>query len=622
MIRRVPSRQRVVSWDAFDATTPVLEESSSTESTGLNVVVNQDGKRLRSSFDIQESQPNGTRNSHLSTEISPVVVTRIPSDEQEKIDIKPVAFLTPKDLPGETDLLSTMLTTDLQLHLLEFLNDSSLSSVCRVSSHFRELLLHSIEAKELWKTMIRRKWPVLQRNIQILKNKEERPSQMPFLLSLAASSTPTCIDPSTFRCTKHNDLEAHIMDNNRIYAPNLLRQRRQRIAIVDRHGRQHVLLMPTSDEVLQINVGNPATKAYQFIGRIGEGNRCIRADQSLPRPQQRESQQREADEEEEQQQSRHRRLPSLLERLRGRLNSSLATATTSQLPFPQQPVRRQLFFATLHRGSSSNLESSSDNSSSSTGGIETAASSPRMSRWINHSNRCLPFTIAPQLSTTSSPPRPFVVPFCVDNGKCYTYDLTPRWISYFEITIENETSIVMDDLNSTTSTWQQQQQLTDTPLEHTAPAGRAKPCVAIGIATRSFPLHARMPGWDTHSYGYHGDDGGLYHGSGLMVRTCGPSFGQGDTVGCGIEYGSCWDEEPTVFFTRNGVFQNSIPLDVAQGHLLRSGRSTIPQRDWYPVVGLDASWPVSCNFGLDGRAFVFDLKRRIREKENAMTCVV
>ena len=97
-------------------------------------------------------------------------------------------------------------------------------------------------------------------------------------------------------------------------------------------------------------------------------------------------------------------------------------------------------------------------------------------------------------------------------------------------------------------------------------------CVSIGLATRHFPLLGKQPGWDRQSIGYHGDDGALFHGSGTGSRNFGPSFGAGDTVGCGIDY-----RAGLVFFTRNGQ-----PVGTAQvGNEQLTG-------EWWGVVGLDS----------------------------------
>lgn len=46
----------------------------------------------------------------------------------------------------------------------------------------------------------------------------------------------------------------------------------------------------------------------------------------------------------------------------------------------------------------------------------------------------------------------------------------------------------------------------------------------------------RLPGWEPHSYGYHGDDGHAFHGSGLG-RAFGPRFTTGDVVGALLDRG-------------------------------------------------------------------------------------
>eukprot|EP00937_MAST-01D_sp_MAST-1D-sp2_P001195 g1195.t1 len=62
-------------------------------------------------------------------------------------------------------------------------------------------------------------------------------------------------------------------------------------------------------------------------------------------------------------------------------------------------------------------------------------------------------------------------------------------------------------------------------------------CIAVGLCTGEFSLVGRQPGWDRRSFGYHGDDGAIFHGSGESSQRWGPSFGEGDTIGCGIAYG-------------------------------------------------------------------------------------
>jgi hypothetical protein len=70
--------------------------------------------------------------------------------------------------------------------------------------------------------------------------------------------------------------------------------------------------------------------------------------------------------------------------------------------------------------------------------------------------------------------------------------------------------------------------------------------VAVGFCTKDDKLTG-MPGWDSSSWGYHGDDGGLFHGSAYSAQCYGVEFGTKDVVGCGFNAG-----ENTIFFTING----------------------------------------------------------------------
>ena len=68
----------------------------------------------------------------------------------------------------------------------------------------------------------------------------------------------------------------------------------------------------------------------------------------------------------------------------------------------------------------------------------------------------------------------------------------------------------------------------------------------MGLAAGDVKLE-RLPGWDARSYGYHGDDGHAFRGSGTG-RPYGPTYGAGDVVGVLFNLA-----ERTVSFTKNGI---------------------------------------------------------------------
>jgi hypothetical protein len=69
--------------------------------------------------------------------------------------------------------------------------------------------------------------------------------------------------------------------------------------------------------------------------------------------------------------------------------------------------------------------------------------------------------------------------------------------------------------------------------------------VYIGVRPKASSLDS-LPGFDSTSWGYHGDDGGIFHDSENLSSS--ESFGLGDTVGCGFD-----SRDRTLFFTRNGL---------------------------------------------------------------------
>ena len=192
-------------------------------------------------------------------------------------------------------------------------------------------------------------------------------------------------------------------------------------------------------------------------------------------------------------------------------------------------------------------------------------------------------------------------------------------------------------------------------------------CVAVGLATKSYTLKSKLPGWTKDSYGYHGDDGLRFHGSGIGKRF-GPKFGQGDSVGVGLVYlDSCtngpqfspplserhgvewvdqcklalavnrsapaasieermpWPElsfeeiaknwprstrrGASIFYTLNGTFLGPAFTGVDV------------QKSWYPCVGIDGLCPVKFNFGADARnPFLYDV-RSLNEAFLAKSCL-
>lgn len=131
-------------------------------------------------------------------------------------------------------------------------------------------------------------------------------------------------------------------------------------------------------------------------------------------------------------------------------------------------------------------------------------------------------------------------------------------------------------------------------------------CVAIGLSTSRFRPAAKMPGWDADSFGYHSDDGGIFHGAGDMERQYGSTYGVGDTVGCGIDY-SHGEGGGSIFFTLNGNFLGYAWTNVAAISL---------GEDLYPTVGVDTNCPLEINFG--SRPFAFDLGSFVEDQRQSI----
>lgn len=102
--------------------------------------------------------------------------------------------------------------------------------------------------------------------------------------------------------------------------------------------------------------------------------------------------------------------------------------------------------------------------------------------------------------------------------------------------------------------------------------------LAIGLTTRPYPLF-RMPGWNKYSVGYHSDDGRKFLDDGTGGQDYGPSWAQGDTVGCGYR-----PQEGTVFFTLNGRF-------------ISNAFSGLEPHHYFASIGADGTAKIRINFG-------------------------
>ncbi|PIC54679.1 hypothetical protein B9Z55_003833 [Caenorhabditis nigoni] len=130
-------------------------------------------------------------------------------------------------------------------------------------------------------------------------------------------------------------------------------------------------------------------------------------------------------------------------------------------------------------------------------------------------------------------------------------------------------------------------------------------CMGVGLSKANGDL-TRMPGWDPHCYGYHGDDGNFFNACG-HGKSYGPRFGKHDVIGCGID-----TNLNIVFFTKDGQL-----LGIA--HEGKPGE----MENLYPTVGLRTPGEkLYANFGQ--YPFKFDLddyrqilnNRKVRMIEN------
>jgi len=449
-MRRVSSRQRFALWDNFEAVSLDCDGDGDSYDENLEDVT------------LKRKRPE-VRNTEEPREVARVV----PAYDWE-IDRS-------ADLHLPTEFPLNSLNDDLAVSVLEFCDLRSIRDVMQLNHRYRDLVT-SDTAGLLWKNIICQKWKWLSPDTMLCVDTLHLPTvgsrdvrtNFALLMTLAAAVSPTCIDESCFTPCRWSQtlrrLRSRQTDENKLEL--------ETVAVKD------------------------GGKAVRFTGLVGVGDRCIRSDHPLPRPE--------------------------------RIYSNVFFESLEDLILRYSPLPKE------------------------------------QDEQINDTPEW----------------RPFVSPFVtkIDDDGRPVISLSPRLISYFEVSIMNAPPA--DPSNDALGL-----------LPHGFSRFEQE-CTAIGLANEYFSLHTRMPGWDSCSYGYHGDDGGIFHSTGHMLREYGPTFGAGDVIGCGIDY-----YERAIFYTHNGNFL---------GYAFTSMTDRELEKDWYPVVGIDSKSVIQCNFGQTPYVFDFD----------------
>ena len=518
-MKRVSSRQRLVSWDAFDATaihapddddddceeeyTDCFVPASTTIDDDEFVVGGGPSLSSESNEGVVPSTttPAGCRKRERSSKIKSVEVppstatipTIIPRYPWEVIEDSPALKLPPLPLPPS--LGGVLVTTDEQqpnleslfedisLEVMSFLSVQELGNVMSLNRKFRQMILSS-NARSLWVQHCQSKWGKLlgassstslldgrltvQDNLYLptaTGSYQKFNANLRLMLSMTSTThMPTQIDKSLLESA--NDRHSQSRRQN----PN-------------RSGTLHCHQDSTTGDDL-----------FSYIGPVGNGDRCIRSDQPLPKPIQRKIVTTLTKKNKSCNNSSKRRNPKIFKRSGSSGSTGSSSSSSSSSPWKASSLNG------FHRRQSS----------------FKAGGNALLDILCRGAAKAVAKTCRCSSSSISQQPtyRPFVSPYVDQDGT--TINVTPRMVAYFETTIMPLQQSEPNDEDVP----QLPQIMMNNPMLQPQRQRRVE-CTAIGIATKSFHLHSRMPGWDTHSFGYHGDDGGIYHSSGGMVEQFG-----------------------------------------------------------------------------------------------------
>ncbi|KAK4514601.1 U4/U6-U5 snRNP complex subunit prp31 [Mucor velutinosus] len=121
--------------------------------------------------------------------------------------------------------------------------------------------------------------------------------------------------------------------------------------------------------------------------------------------------------------------------------------------------------------------------------------------------------------------------------------------------------------------------------------------IGIGFCRRINSLD-RFPGWEEHSWGYHGENGHVFSGPGTE-KAYGPKYGTGDIIGCGIDF-----RDMSAFYTKNGIY-------------LGSAFKKVKDTELFPFVGFKTPGEkIEANFG--AKPFKFDIYQLLANEKRGL----